>query len=98
MLTGCTLSRIPDVDRPLTDKGILTASARLFLDVLQRIIDIDIEISYRVERFDSLALLMARYPKPRPNQLAIRSGEGLAVYNDSLSAWVLAADDTTLIT
>ena len=95
---GCSLSRIPDVNQPLTLKGLLTDSARLFLDVLQRIIDLDIEISYRVERFDSLLLLTERYPNPRPNQLAIRNGEGLAIYNDNLSIWVLASDDTTPIT
>jgi len=92
------LSSIPDVNRPLTIKGFLTNSARLFLDTLQRIIDLDIEISYRVERFDSLALLSAKYVNPKPNQLAIRNGEGLAIYNDNLSLWVLASDDTTPIT
>lgn len=92
------MSNIPDRTVPLTIKGILTEPSRLFLNTLQRIINIDIEISYRVERFDSLALLSDKYKNPRPNQLAIRSGEGLAIYNDNLSLWVLASDDTTPIT
>ena len=92
------MSKIPDRKVPLTIKGILTEPSRLFLNTLQRIINLDIEISYRVERFDSLLLLTERYPNPRPNQLAIRNGEGLAIYNDNLSIWVLASDDTTPIT
>ena len=92
------MSNIPDVNVPLTTKGLLTDASRLFLNTLQRIINLDIEISYRVERFDSLALLTAKYKNPQPNQLAIRNGEGLAVYNNNLSIWVLASDDTTPIT
>ena len=92
------MSDIPDVNQRLTKDGFLLDAPRLFLNTLQRIIKLDIEISYRVERFDSLALLSAKYKNPQPNQLAIRSGEGLAVYNDNLSLWVLASDDTTPIT
>lgn len=92
------MSDIPDVNQRLTKDGFLLDAPRLFLNTLQRIIKLDIEISYRVERFDSLALLSVKYKNPQPNQLAIRNGEGLAVYNDNLSLWVLASDDTTPIT
>lgn len=90
------MSRIPDKNVPLTISGYLSNASRLFLDVLQRIIDREIEISYRYERYDSLFLLDEQYPNPNPNMTAIVSGQGLAIYKDGIG-WVLAADDTTLI-
>jgi len=90
------LSRIPDKNEPLTISGFLNNPSRLFLNVLQRIIDRDIEISYRFERYDSLILLNEQYPNPNPNMTAVVSGQGLAIYKDGVG-WVLAADDVTLI-
>ena len=93
------MSRLADVNQPIVSRlGILTNSMRLFLNVLQRIIDIDIALPYRFERFDSLILLNDRYPNPQPDQSAMVTGQGLAIYKGSASAWVLASDDTTLIT
>lgn len=104
---GCSLSRLPDVDRPFVVRSadglklVLASSPRLFLEVLQRIIDISIALPYRFERFDSLALLEEKYKNPQPDQSAMVSGQGMAIFNASLGidgTWVLASDDTTPIT
>lgn len=93
----CILSRLPDVNRKLTVDGILTIPSRLFLDFLQRIIDLDIEISYRIPRYDSLLLLDAAFPIPNPNMMVVVTGQGQAIFKVGIG-WVKAADDTTLIT
>ena len=99
---GCSLSNIPDDTQPLVNsRGILLSSPRLFLNVLQGIIDRAIAISYVFERYDSLSSLDLRYPKPNPDMSAIVTGQGLAIFKASLGpsgTWVLASDDATPIT
>lgn len=92
------MSRLPDVNEKITNEsGFLLEAPRLFFDVLQRIIDSNIELFYRVRDFDSLELLEATIKGPRNNMLVMVNGQGLARYKLSISTWVLAADDTTPI-
>ena len=92
------MSRLTDVGQPFVcEDGSLLESPRLFLDNLQRIIDLDIAIFYRVPRFDSLALLTAGLKNPPSNALAVVTGQGLAIFKTGVG-WVKTSDDTTLIT
>ena len=94
-----SLSRLSQGQSPFVDaKGILLGAPRLFLQVLQDIIDGAIELPYRVLDFDSLTLLNDFFPKPDNNMLVMVNDQGLARYKASINAWVLASDDTTLIT
>lgn len=93
------MSRLSDVNEKFINEfGLLLEAPRLFLDVLQRIIDSNIELFYRVRDFDSLELLESTIKGPRNNMLVMVNGQGLARYKLSTTTWVLAADDTTPIT
>lgn len=95
---GYILSNLPDVRSQLVNSdGILTDSSRLFLNTLQRIIDLDIAIFYRVPRFNSLALLTAGLKNPPSDALAVVTGQGLAIFKTGVG-WVKTSDDTTAIT
>lgn len=59
--------------------------------------DRDIEVAYRLERYSNLASLTAYYPNPKANMLVMITGQGQAVYKESIDKWVLSSDDTTLI-
>ena len=82
----------------VTAKGVLTHASRLFLQVLQDIIDGSIELPYRFLDFDNLAAIDAFFPNPSNNMIVIVNGQGLARFKESVGDWVLASDDTTLIT
>lgn len=91
------MSRLPDVNEPLTVKGFLTDPTRLFLSMLQRIIDSDIEMFYRVADFNNLSDISQVIKNPRNNMIVMVNDIGLARYKKSASMWVLAADDMTPI-
>lgn len=91
------MSRLPDVNEPLTVKGFLTDPTRLFLSMLQRIIDSDIEMFYRVADFNNLSDISQVIKNPRNNMIVMVNDIGLARYKESASMWVLAADDMTPI-
>ena len=89
-------ARIPDGGARLTDRGILTPTSRLFLNVLQGIIDSTIALIVVPKRFDSLTLLNEAIPFPHKDMTVQVTNQGKAIYKND--KWVKESDDTTPIT
>ena len=89
-------ARIPDEGARLTERGMLTATSRLFLNVLQGIIDSKIALIYVPKRFDSLELLNEAIPFPYEDMTVQVTNQGKAIYKND--QWVKESDDTTPIT
>jgi len=89
------LSRIPDRPDKLTVDGVLTEESYNFLNELQKILDSDIEIFYRVKGYDSLNKLNDDAVEPQNDTLVFIDGQGLAIRRNG--QWVKASDGTTPI-
>lgn len=95
--------KIPDVNHPFTEVSpssvmTLTKPARLFMSNLQGIIDSSASFIYRYRRFDDLNDIVNTIKMPRADMRVQVTGQGTACYKSSVGQWVLASDDTTLIT
>ncbi len=88
------MRRLPDADEIVTNDGVLTEQTRLYLLQLQELIEGNTFLT--LARYADLADLDDKIINPTEDLLAgIVDGQGLAIYKSG--NWVLAADDTTLI-
>ena len=82
---------LPPKRERLTTMGIASEAFRRFL------INVADNAAPPAE-YDSLAQIQSLIPNPNNNLYVMVNGQGLARYKSSSAQWVLAADDTTLVT